>query len=175
VLVEKLAAMADSMAQSKPGMPRGIARTGQFASVRMPVVDRFEAALERTPPMGGWILDSVVADSALPRLRAHGVTVERVAEGFTADVDVFMVDSIAQAARSFQGHREVTLSGRWQRQSRTVPAGSWWIPTGTVRDRLAMLLLEPESDDGLVTWNLLDAGLARGQVAPVWHLPTAPR
>ncbi len=170
VLVEKLRAMPDSTARSEPGMPLGIARTGQFASVRMPVVDRFEASLVRTPPMGGWILDAAAADSALPRLRAHGIQLERVASAFTADVDVFMVDSISRAGRPFQGHQEVTLSGRWQRESRRVPAGSWHIKPGTPRDRLAMLLLEPESDDGLVTWNMLDAGLAVGQVAPVWRL-----
>jgi hypothetical protein len=173
VLVEKLERMADSTAMSEPGMPRGLARTGRFASVRMPVVDRFEAELERTPPMGGWILDAAAADSALPRLRAHGITVERVTSRFTADVDVFMVDSIARAARPFQGHQEVTLRGRWQRESRAIPVGSWRVPTGTPLDRLAMLLLEPESDDGLVTWNLLDAGLAAGRVAPVWRLPNA--
>src|SRR5690606_9909187 len=78
VLVEKLVQMDDTTARSEPGMPLGLARTGTFAAVRMPVVDRFEAALERTPPMGGWVLDASVADSVLPRLRAHGVTVTQV-------------------------------------------------------------------------------------------------
>lgn len=173
VLVEVLERLPDSTVQDEPGMPLGIRRTGRFASVRMPVVDRFEAALERTPPAGGWILEGAAADSALPRLRAHGVTVERVNDAFRTDVEVFMVDSIARAPRPFQGHNEVTLSGRWNRETRTVPAGSLIIRTGTNKDRLAMLLLEPESDDGLVTWNMLDAGLSVGRVAPVWRLPAA--
>lgn len=171
VLVEKLEQLADSTAQSEPGMPLGIRRTGQFASVRMPVVNRFEAALERMPPVGGWIVDAAVADSVVPRLQAHGVAVERLDADVTVDVDVFMVDSITRASRPFQGHREVSLSGRWIRENRRVPAGSWYVGVGTDRDRLAMLMLEPESDDGLVTWNFLDAGLAAGQVAPVWRLP----
>ena len=79
-------------------------------------------------------------------------------------------DSIAKAPRPFQGHQEVTLTGRWMQSRETIPAGSWIVHTGTSRDRLAMLLLEPESDDGMVTWNLLDAGLAVGQVAPVWRV-----
>ncbi len=175
VLVEVLESLPDANTQSEPGMPRGVERTGRFASVRMPVVDRFEAALTRTAPAGGWILEASVADSALPRLRAHGVTVERVETAMRVDAEVFTVDSIVRSPRPFQGHNEVRLEGRWRAETRTVPAGSWLIRTGTSRDRLAMLLLEPESDDGLVTWNLLDAGLAVGAVAPVWRLRSAPR
>ncbi len=175
VLVEVLERLADSTQRDEPGVPPGIRRTGRMASVRMPVVDRFEAALERTPPIGGWILEAAVADSVLPRLRMHGIGVEQVTAAYTADVEVFTVDSIARAPRPFQGHNEVTLTGRWQRESRSIPAGSWRIATGTVRDRLAMLLLEPESDDGLVTWNFMDGALATGSVAPVWRLMSAGR
>jgi hypothetical protein len=175
VLVEVLERTADSTQRDEPGMPLGVRRTGRMASVRMPVVDRFEAALTRTPPMGGWILTAAAADSTLPRLRAHGIRVERVATAYSTSVEVFTVDSIARSPRPFQGHQEVTLSGTWKRETRQVPAGSWRIRTGTPNDRLAMLLLEPESDDGLITWNFMDAALAKGQPAPVWRLMTAPR
>lgn len=174
VLVEVLERLTDSTARHEPGMPIGLKRSGRLASVRMPVVDRFESALDRTAPAGGWILMASAADSALPRLRAHGITLERVAAAFTADVELFLVDSIARSPRPFQGHQEVTLTGRWQRETRTVPAGSWRIPLGSNKDRLAMLLLEPESDDGLVTWNFMDGGLSKGAPAPVWRL-VAPR
>ncbi len=170
VLVEVLERLPDSTQRHEPGMPIGLKRTGRFASVRMPVVDRFEAALTRTPPAVGWVIDASVADSVLPRLRLHGVAITRVDAPLSVEVERFMVDSIAKAPRPFQGHQEVTLSGRWMRSRETVPTGSWLVNTGTSRDRLAMLLLEPESDDGMATWNLLDAGLAVGQVAPVWRM-----
>jgi len=170
VLVEVLEPLADSTQRHEPGMPIGLRRTGRLESVRMPVVDRFEASLTRTPPALGWVIDPSVVDSVLPRLRLHGVTVVRTTEPTTLAVERFLVDSMAKAPRPFQGHQEVTLSGRWSRTQETVPAGAWMVPTGTSRDRLAMLLLEPESDDGLATWNLLDAGLAVGQVAPVWRV-----
>ncbi|HJU66259.1 MAG TPA: hypothetical protein VJ596_11305 [Gemmatimonadaceae bacterium] len=32
---------------------------------------------------------------------------------------------------------------------------------------LAMYLLDPESDDGLTTWNVFDARLARGREFPI--------
>ena len=40
-------------------------------------------------------------------------------------------------------------------------------PLGT----LAALLLEPQSEDGLCTWNFFDSGLAEGQDFPVLRLP----
>jgi hypothetical protein len=175
VLVEVLEPLADSTARDEPGMPPGLRRSGRFASVRMPVVDRFEAALTRTPPAAGWVISPAVADSVLPRLRAHGVAVARVPVAMTADVERFVVDSLGRAPRPFQGHQEVTLTGRWVRSRETVPAGHWVVRTGTSRDRLAMLLLEPESDDGLGTWNFLDAGLQPGLPAPVWRVLALPR
>jgi hypothetical protein len=33
--------------------------------------------------------------------------------------------------------------------------------------RLVFALLEPESDDGLTTWNVLDGALAQGGIHPV--------
>jgi hypothetical protein len=168
--VEVLERLTDSTQRHEPGMPIGLRRTGRFASVRMPVVDRFEAALTRTPPSVGWVIDPSVADSVLPRLRLHGVTVARITAPTPMEVERFVVDSIAKAARPFQGHQEVTLTGRWVRSRETAPAGAWMVNVGTSRDRLAMLLLEPESDDGMATWNLLDAGLAVGKVAPVWRV-----
>ena len=36
--------------------------------------------------------------------------------------------------------------------------------------RLAFYLIEPESDDGLVTWNVIDEGLAVGQTYPIYRV-----
>jgi hypothetical protein len=74
------------------------------------------------------------------------------------------------AARPFQGHREATVSGSWREVTRSVPAGSFRVIPDTARDLLAVLLLEPQSDDGLLTWNVFDAALAKGTEAPVARL-----
>ena len=36
--------------------------------------------------------------------------------------------------------------------------------------RLAFYLIEPESDDGLVTWNIIEEGLAAGQTCPIYRV-----
>jgi hypothetical protein len=35
---------------------------------------------------------------------------------------------------------------------------------------LAFYLIEPESDDGLVTWNIIEEGLAGGQTYPIYRV-----
>ena len=44
-----------------------------------------------------------------------------------------------------------------------MPAGSLFVPANQPLARLAFYLLEPESDDGLVTWNIIEEGLAAGR------------
>jgi len=67
----------------------------------------------------------------------------------------------------------VRLEGRWSRDTRALPAGSYLIATAQPLGVLVVYLLEPESDDGLVTWNVFDRVLAKGVEAPVIRV-TAP-
>ncbi|MBL0890063.1 MAG: peptidase M14 [Gemmatimonadaceae bacterium] len=169
VLVERLERVADSTLQTEPGVPRGIRRTGVYAEQRMPVVDRFEAAESTTPAPHGYVFAAEWTKAA-DLLRAHGVRVDILPTAVTATVQVFEVDSVSMAARPFQGHREATVTGRWLERSRTIPAGSFHVPLGSSLDLLAVLLLEPRSDDGLLTWNHFDAALGKGREAPVARL-----
>jgi hypothetical protein len=172
VLVETLERVADSTQRTEPGVPRGLRRTGRIAPQRMPVIDRFEAALARPASPHGYAV-AAEGSAAVALLRAHGVPVTVLAAPRAVAVERFVVEAVQRAARPFQGHREVTLRGRWEPAVRTLPAGSALVPAGTPRDLLAALLLDPESDDGVHTWNLFDALLAPGGEAPVYRL-TAP-
>ncbi len=168
VLVEVLERLADSTLITESGAPRGIRRTGHFESRRMPVIDRFESRMARTPPLG-YLLDAkwtAVADL----LRAHGVTVMTLARAQSVSVQIFTVDSLEKSPRPFQGHREASITGTWGTATRNLPAGTLLIPMGTPRDLLAMQLLEPEGDDGLLTWNLFDSALQVGKEVPVARL-----
>jgi len=57
--------------------------------------------------------------------------------------------------------------GTWRAARRAIPAGSWWVPGDQPLARLALVLLDPHTDDGLVTWNHFDDRLARGSEFPV--------
>ena len=58
--------------------------------------------------------------------------------------------------REFPGHRERTLEGVYRSVERELPAGTVVVDVGQPLGRLAFSLLEPQSDDGLLNWNLLD-------------------
>jgi len=173
VLVEVLTATGDS-SQTQPGVPRGLRRTGRILTQEMPVVDRFEATLTRTIPAGGWAIDASApgADSAVALLRAHGVRVERVAAIAAADVETFRADSVVRAARAFQGHQEVRLEGAWRTERRPL-TNVHVVRADQPLALLALALLDPQSDDGLATWNVFDAALRVGGDFPVVRLTGA--
>jgi hypothetical protein len=169
VLVERLDRIADSSRLTEPGVPRGIQRSGVVTAQRMPVIDRFEASLTRPVSAAGYAI-SGDWPKARQLLEAHGIPVRVLGAVATVSVEEFAIDTVIASGRPFQGHREVSLGGRWREATRQLPAGSLVIQSGTRRDLLALLLLEPESDDGLLTWNVFDSALEKGKVAPVVRL-----
>jgi hypothetical protein len=59
------------------------------------------------------------------------------------------------------------VTGRFEQREVEIPEGSLVVGTKQPLGRLVFYLLEPESDDGLTTWNVLDAALAEGGTHPV--------
>jgi hypothetical protein len=169
VVLEPLVRAADSTVRAEPGVPIGYRRSGRFLTQRMPVLDRFEPVLTRPASPGGYAL---VGDwpEAVALLARHGVRVDTLRRAIPVPVERFVVDSVRRASRPFQGHAEVTVRGRWERATVTLPAGTVVVPRGTDRDLVALTLLEPEADDGLLTWNHFDRALAPGTPAPAVRL-----
>jgi len=171
VLVEPLLATGDSI-RYEPGLRRGFRRSNVFTAVEMPVYDRFEATLRRSLPTA-WIIPA--DDSAfVTRLALHGLELTEITaiggSAGTANGEQFIVDSIIRAPRTFQGHNEVSLVGRWV-PTRVDLRGRLYLVRATPRQALlAAILLEPESDDGLTTWNFLDAKLRVGAPHPVLRI-----
>ncbi len=134
----------------------------------------FEAT--RTVPMPrGWLIPGPHVDSgryaaAIDRLRWHGLHVQRVAADAQIDVERFVVGSLTKAERPFQGHQEARLTGKHITAKLSAKGGALFIPAAQPLARLAFYLLEPESDDGLVTWNLIENGLAAGETYPVYRV-----
>ena len=164
VLVEPLIPMGDTL-RHEAGVRRGFKRSHVFVPVPMPVLDRFEATLTRVLPEA-WVLDSSMT-SIVERLRAHGIETRRLTRAWTGRAESFTVDSIVKGARPFQGHSEVRLEGRWAEARLTLPRGSWVVSGRQALALVAAIMLEPQSDDGLTTWNFLDARLTVGGSHPV--------
>ena len=164
VPAEELERTGDS-SLTEPGVPRGQRRTGRYRSLSLTIYDRFEPQLEVELPLA-YAIDASRTD-VLEALLVHGVVVERLRAPTMIDAAAFTVDSVSHARRIFQGHYESRVWGRWGTDRRALPTGTLIVPTAQSLGALAAYLLEPESDDGLVTWNTLDAELRRGAEFPV--------
>ena len=167
VLVERLEA-GPAGVHLEPGLPTGIKRTRIFESQIMPVVRAYEPTLSRRLPRA-YLLDAVPAN-VLENLRLHGISIETTTRAHNATVESFTVTAQTVASAAFQGHHVRELTGVWQAAQRAVPAGSTIVRTGQPLGIVAMQLLEPESGDGLVTWNFFDAQTDVGQTFPVRRL-----
>jgi len=167
VIKEDLVKTGDS-ARTQPGVPKGQRRSGVFNVIRMPVYDRFSSTLDRLPPAAYVIAPQDTAVVTL--LRLHGVRVDRSDSAWSARGETYTIDSIITSPRPFQGHHEVRLKGRWERGLQGLPAKSFIVSTAQPRGPLVVYLLEPESEDGFVTWNLFDSDLKKGGRYPVTRI-----
>ena len=123
----------------------------------------------------GWLIPKALAASprlaaALDHLRWHGIRIQEVTEEAQLPVERFTIAEITKAPRPFQGHQEARLKGQFDKIQLTVEAGALFVPANQALARLAFYLIEPESDDGLVTWNVIDEGLAVGQTYPIYRV-----
>jgi hypothetical protein len=153
--------------------------TGQPMLLRKDVVkpevmtdfSTFESSMDETAP-SAYYIPSTLLPAATPqaaaqndrllagladKLTAHGIRFTRLAEPSTVAVEQFAISANTQSEREFQAHRMRTLEGSWQPASDvTLPAGTIVVPVAQPLGRIAFYLLEPRSDDGWVTWNVLD-------------------
>jgi hypothetical protein len=176
--VEILVSDVDKLLNPRSGREM-LVMSAKSVAVKMKDYGTFEAT--RTVPMPqGWVIPKAHVESgryaaAIERLRWHGLVVRPTSNDAQIDVGRFVVQSLTKAGKPFQGHQEARLAGRYETVKLSVPEGSLFIPAAQPLARLAFYLLEPESDDGLVTWNLIEQGLAQGETYPVYRVVNAVR
>ena len=152
--------------------------TGQLMLLRKDVAkpeimtdfSTFESAMDETAPSAYYIPAALIAGNATQnarlagaladKLAAHGIRFTRLTAATTVNAERFAISGNKQAERPFQEHRMRTLDGAWTPAAEmTLDAGTIVVPVAQPLGRLAFYLLEPRSDDGWVTWNVLDAVL----------------
>jgi hypothetical protein len=149
-------------------------RTGVYRGIRMPVFDRFEAARKEALPAAYLVPPRL--RGVVDLLRRQGVPVESLTVSWRAQAQTFAIDTLAVGA-VFEGHRTVQVEGRWSSRGQDTVLAAGWYLVGT-DNRLALLaayLLEPASEDGVVTWNLLDRELQPGTTYPILRVMRPPR
>ena len=104
-------------------------------------------------------------DELLTTLHLHGIKTQRFAG--TATVEQYIIDAIDRPQRPFQGHHLNRIDATAHTTTLDLPEGTIFIPTDQVLGALIVLLLEPESEDGLAAWNFLDAHMELGKPYPI--------
>jgi hypothetical protein len=144
-------------------------RTGVYRTIRMPVFDRFTAARREARP-AAYLIPTRLGD-IVQLLRRQGVLIDQLTQDWRVQAASFTVDTLI-IGTLFEGHRSTQLEGHWAAGSvDTVATAGWYVvrtdqPLGT----LAAYLLEPASEDGIVTWNLLDRELEPHKEYPILRM-----
>ncbi|MGA9838776.1 MAG: M14 family metallopeptidase, partial [Gemmatimonadaceae bacterium] len=167
IILEDLGKLPDST-EKLPGVTRGYKRIGKFHTERMPVYDRFESTLERRMPVA--YAFGPEQQALVERLQLHGVFVEQLVDSLNVAAERFGIDSVVRNATEFQGHHEERLAGLWSSLAVTLPPGTYVVREAQPLAILAMYLLEPESDDGFTTWNVMDPWIGPGRNYPVLRI-----
>ena len=149
----------EMLAMTDMAVPVAMKDYGVFAPTRL-------AAMPK-----GWLIPANPRlTAAVDRLRWHGLKVLEITAPAQVSVQRFTIADYTRAERVFQGHREARLKGTFENAVLSVSPGALFVPANQPLARLAFYLLEPESDDGLVTWNIIDEGLAAGQSYPIYRV-----
>ena len=149
-------------------------RTGVYRSIRMPVFDRFVAARKESIP-AAYLLPPRFTE-LVELLRRQGILVDVLPDTARVPGETFIVDSLT-VNPLFEGHRTVQAEGQWSQQANdtVVTAGWYLVPADQPLGVLAAYLLEPASEDGLVTWNFLDRELQAHAQYPILRVRAVPR
>lgn len=114
----------------------------------------FKPEVESTLP-SGYIIPAEFANIA-EHLRKHGVKVEQLSKSESFTGEVFQMTDLTKSQRKFEGHFMAKADGIFVAAKRKFKKGDYKIDLAQPLANFVFYLLEPQSDDGLVTWNFFD-------------------
>jgi dipeptidyl-peptidase 4 len=144
-------------------------RTDKTQDYSVEHLGRTEATLSVARPYA-YLFPATHAD-VVENVQRHGIEVEELREDVELDVEAYRIDKVTHAEQPYQKHRLTTVEVTPRTEARRLAAGTILVRTAQPLGTLAAFLLEPQSEDGLCTWNFFDAALAEGKDYPVLRLP----
>jgi dipeptidyl-peptidase 4 len=127
--------------------------SGEYTLEDVPVWLTYEAT-RTTPRPVGYLLPPSMA-GVVPLLMDHDIAVYRFREPASFDAEVYYATHV-QTDSYFQGH--YLKSVEVEKENETVDAvpGWFWIPTAQSMGNLITYIMEPETDDNVITWGWVD-------------------
>jgi len=130
-------------------------RRGHLHPVTAPWQHRVVPDLEVARPRGYLVLPGWPQIEA--RLEAHGLEVLRLTKPARLEVETMRATDPEFDQHSFQGQVRVSAQIARQAETRSLPAGTLWVPAAQPDFEVAVQLLEPEAPDSLLQWGLLSS------------------
>jgi dipeptidyl-peptidase 4 len=127
-----------------------------------------EPTLEVTRPFA-YVLPQTYK-KAIDTIKRHGISVESIEKEAEANTEIYRVDKISPL-KPFQGHQMIALDVTPRQEKAKLNVGDILVRCDQPLGTLAAFLLEPQSEDGLATWNFFDEGLKKQGDYPVRRLP----
>jgi len=90
------------------------------------------------------------------RMRMHGIKIETLAEEAMMPVTRYRFTGVDYASNSFEGRQQVDVEYEIYRESVTLPAGTYVVPTDQRTIRVIAHLLEPGSPDSFLRWGFFN-------------------
>jgi dipeptidyl-peptidase 4 len=107
-----------------------------------------------TPRPLGYVLPPSMA-RALPILLDHGIAVHRFTAPVELELEVYDATDVRHDTY-FQGHYLKSVDVQKATDTVAVPAGAFYVSMAQSRGNLIAYLMEPETDDNLITWGYAD-------------------
>ncbi len=119
----------------------------------VPVYLRWVPTRSTTRPVGYVMPPSMAA--IVPLLLDHDIAVYRFQDAATMNAEVYYATEVNRDSY-FQGHYLQSVEVEKEEEALEVVAGWFWVPTAQSRGNLISYLMEPETDDNLITWGWTD-------------------
>ena len=115
----------------------------------------FKDTVQSTLPRGYIIpaAQSVIAD----QLIKQGATVTKLEKDEKLGGEIFTVEKYDRSTRKFEGHNMASAEGKFEAATRIAKKGDYMVDLAQPLANLIFYMLEPQSDDGLLTWNFFDS------------------
>lgn len=133
-------------------MPDDSAELG-YSMQNVPVWLRWVPTRTTSRPVG-YIMPPAMA-GVVPILLDHDIAVYRFAGPGSLDAEVYYATEV-RTESYFQGHYLKAVEVERESERVDVQEGWFWVPTGQSMGNLITYLMEPETDDNLITWGWTD-------------------
>jgi Zinc carboxypeptidase len=123
----------------------------------LPFKDQVVPKVHVKAPAAGYIVPAADAAWVGEKLTLHGIGFERIPTAKThVQLETFRATKVGYSKAPFEGHTTMTLEGQWKPETRSIPAGSLFVPVAQANARVLVALLEPQAPDSLGAWGFFN-------------------